>query len=191
MATWGVNEKFTAREAVSILRHEGVDVTHENLRDWHRREVLPVEPVGRGKDRTYTFGELTYIASLAFVAPHVRYGGLLTAQGVAKHLAEEISKVYVTLGPNKSRKAVDDAPVYALVYELGRRELKLHLEDREMKFHFVAQKYGFKGAVAVHPGRMALNLYARIKEVLAARAGFEDPTEWDAAGNPTSKPEEN
>ncbi len=122
------------------------------------------EPVGRGHDRYYAFEEVVHVASLAFIAPHMRYGGLMEARPLAQQLADAIKQVFAS-GPDGDY--VDRYPLYVLVYDDAYP--KFVKVDGARAFRRVAAEYRFRGAVLVAPGDMALALMQGIENALTER----------------------
>ena len=155
-------QKFTTKQVSEILKGLGnFDVA--NLRDWHRRGILAADPVGRGKDRQYSFSEIVYIAVLAFLGPHMRYAGLFEASDLARQLAPHIEQLCA--GTDAER---ENSLVYAMVYEFNGTAVLDQIE-RARKVGSVAAMYGLRSAVMVDPGAMAAELLGRAARAYVAR----------------------
>jgi len=145
----------------------GLEFDSNNLKAWHRpdRGVLNSEPVGKGNERSYSLREVAKIAALAFIAPHMRYGGLSEASGIANSLADAILQVYAT-GPDGDD--FDKYPVYALTYDYTGQAVFEEV-DGTRQYRKIASEFGFRGAVMVAPWQMAAELSTRVDDVLAQR----------------------
>ncbi len=160
-----IDEQFSTRDAVKFFAGLGLDFDHSNLKDWHRRGILPGKPVGHGNERRYTLRDIAFIACLSFVGGQARYGGLDEARPLADGLAQYILSIYET-GPDGA--AIDAASVYALTYDYC-GHLSLDEVNGDRKYRGAAGNYGFRGAVMVHPGLMALNLLREAEKIMQQR----------------------
>jgi hypothetical protein len=159
-----LNETFSTRELLAIVRSVGVDLDGTVLRDWHRRGILPGEGGGHGVERTYTFGALLEIFTLAWVVERIRFLG--EARGLAATVANAIARVYRT-GPDG--QVVDAEPLQFLVTDRGGNNFVLVDEEDCGKLRRLAKWYGARAPVLVAPGYLAMDLWGAIEQVIEAR----------------------
>ena len=173
MLEMGVNQTFTTREVVKIVRGigrgtQGFD--NDRLKEWNRRGgILREHSPGRGKEREYSFDELCFIGSLALLADHSQYLG--AAVEAARALATAVRQIY-EIGPSLGDVA-DACPPQLMFFGSGHCESiqldVIKLVGKEVITKFQLMRHGDDGGVLVHPGQIAITLAARIDDVLAER----------------------
>jgi hypothetical protein len=163
----GIDKTYSTSELLKMAYFMGIHLNGPQIRDWHRRQILKSEPVGKGIEREYGFKEIVFILSLALMADRVRY--LHHAKQLAQVHAAAVIEVYET-GPDGA--VVDKVPAQVLVVEFGTPVVQQL--DRALSAVAVAKIYACRGAVLLHPGQFAMNLQSRIMDCLAWREGLPD-----------------
>jgi hypothetical protein len=163
-------QTFTTRELLKILLGVGLRLEHERLKKWHQRDVLPGEPVGKGRERRYTLEELIYIASLTFVTKREtlagEYIGDAGAVCLAGKFASAVSGVFKT---GCDGNVVAAAPIWLLVENsAGDPEFEESRRDRTLSM--LAEFYPTQAAVIAAPGYFAMQLQGAIEHLIEDRA---------------------
>jgi hypothetical protein len=160
----GRGQTFSTRELLNILDEAGLHVDVERLKVWHRRRIAPGDPVGKGRERSYTLEHLIAIASLVFVSRRVgaRGAGRADRSAFADTFAEAVYSVYRT-GPDGD--VARGRPVYILADEPQAHRTSFKRIDGNTKISVVAQMYATGTATIVQAGFFAMQLAAAVERV--------------------------
>ncbi len=151
------DERFTTTDLLTVSRYMLIALDHERLKMWHRKGVVPGDPVGHGNERTYSFAELVYVLCLAIVTYRVPYLG--EAGGFARFIASEILKVYSESGGDAN--ACESAPAYLIVSPSGDYKIR--------DFDAQVLTYTSWGPFPIFIGSLALDIGAYASGVIGER----------------------
>lgn len=122
-----------------------VELDNGRLKDWHLRGILSSEPVGKGKEREYSFREFVFLASLALFADKAKY--LRWAREAAQILTHHVL--------NASACSIQDGPVYLVVFGGATPDFCAYSLDNLKN---AALEHGRHAGILVYPALFARQL---------------------------------
>jgi hypothetical protein len=160
------HQKFNSRQLLAVLNRIGLEHFNEaTLKAWHRRGILPQDPVGTGHERTYSSNQVVSIVCLVFVAMFARYGGLHEAVDCANELFALLAAVQA-----KDIEDLGSSPVFVLEYsERGVLRLRrLSPKTAQWSCREYGTEIGFRMSRIVFPAKMASLLAAVMDSAIRA-----------------------
>jgi hypothetical protein len=156
---------LTTQQLLDSLKAADLRLDPERLNSWHKRGIVPGEPVGRGRARHYSLEDSVFLASLVFVtkrASDIRdsESALLEACGPARQFAGWVLEFYKS-GLDGDR--ADKMPMLVLTTDFAG-----HLAFESPQFTrpaLLRSLYATRGAMVADIGWFAMKLFAAIRSI--------------------------